>query len=309
MPRTTTYASLDPETSDGRISILLRDVWGGNQRKMAEDVGVSQPAISKVVRGDQPPGRRLMELVAADPKVNPEWVLRGVGGPTPAPAPESTGGDWMVPVAGCILPGHPRRHAALLTGARLPVAAFYRSESRYLLAVQPGDPVVYAEGERVAPGDHLLMEADRDVWLSNRMVLVGKLVALRLDGGRGADYVLARVRRDPMTRELEFDCFGGQGSTATAEAAATPSASEGSDTSTTAPSPEVGGTESSGAASKRGRGVMLRRAGPPAGTPARTDTMQPTLPTEPIRDTREEARQVLVSISSVVGYCALLIRT
>jgi len=309
MPRKTTYGSLDPETSGGRIAILLRDVWGGNQRKMAEDVGVTQPAISKVVRGDQPPGRRLLELVAADPKVNPDWVLRGVGGPTPAPAPEATGGDWMVPVAGCILPSHPRRHAALFTGARLPVATFYRSESRYLLAVQRGDPVVRAEGERVAPGDHLLMEADRDIWLSNRMVLVGKLVALRLGGERGADYALGRADMNPATRELKFTCFGVLGPPAQADSMATTTASEDSSTSTTGPRPEVGGTKSFVTAPPRGRGVMLSPTGTSVGTLAKTEPILPTPPTEPAPDSRDEVRQVLISISDVVGYCALLIRT
>ena len=302
MPRKTTYGPLDPETSGGRIAILLRDVWGGNQRKMAEDGGVSQPAISKVVRGDQPPGRRLLELVAADPKVNPDWVLRGVGGPTPAPAPESTGGDWMVPVAGCILPGHPRRHAALLTGARLPVATFYRSESRYLLAVQSGDPVVPAEGERVDPGDHLLMEADRDAWLGNRMVLVGKLVALRLGGGRGVDFALARVALDPATRRFRFTCFGIEGPPAQAGAGAIPAPSEGSDTNPASTAPGASERRSSEDLSGKRRLNIYR--GSSAGASTASVPVQPPPPTEPVPANRE----ALPSIDDVVGYCVLLIR-
>ncbi len=54
---------------------------------------------------------------------------------------------------------------------------------------------------------------------------------------------------------------------------------------------------------------MLRRTGPPAGTPAKTAPEQLPLPTKPVRDAREEARQVFLPISEVVGYCVLLIRT
>ncbi len=308
MPRRTRYAGLDIATIGGRFEHLLKHAWGGRQREMAADLGVTQGLISKVARGEQAPGPKLIEALAAHPKVNARWLLEGVGEPLAAPDRTLPTGDLSLPVSRCILPGHPENHASLLTGFRFQVETLLRP-SAYLLEVQADAPVIRVPELRVAAGDLLVMETDRGVWLSNRMVLVGKLVALRLGGDHGVDFVLARVRSDPMARELVFDCFGVQGPPAPAEAAATPSASEGSDTSPTAPRPEVGGTESSVAASQRGRGVMLRRTGPPAGTPAQAEPILPTPPTEPAPDSRKEVRQVLISISDVVGYCALLIRT
>ncbi|WP_165252733.1 helix-turn-helix domain-containing protein [Paludisphaera soli] len=306
MPRKTTYGSLDPETQLGRIAILLRDVWGGNQRRMAEDVGVTQPAISQVVRGDKPPGRRFLELVAADPKVNADWLLRGVGEPTPAPAPDVASGDWMAPMAVCILPGHPRRHAALLSGARFPLARFHGSESRYLLTVQPGDPVVRVEGERIAPGDHLLMETDRDLWLGNRMVLVGRLVALRLAGGRGLDFVLAKAVLDPTTREISFDCFGADVPSATG-ARELAGRGEGEDRPGSVAGTDHGATRPTRV--RPGRGVTLR--GPSKRTAAASAPMQPVhqpSQADPDSPTEGEGVRARPGIDDVVAYCILLIR-
>ena len=308
MPRRTRYAGLDIATIGGRFEHLLQHAWGGRQREMAADLGVSQGLISKVARGEQAPGPKLIEALAGHPRVDARWLLEGIGEPLAAPDRTLPTGDLSLPVSRCILPGHPENHASLLTGFRFQVEMLLRP-SAYLLEVQADAPVVRVPGLRIAAGDLLVMETDRGVWMGNRPVLPGKLVALRLGGDRGVDFVLARVHMDPTTRELAFDCFGVQGSPAPAEAAATPSASEGSDTSTAAPRSEVGGTESSVAASQRGRGVMLRRTGPTVGTPSKVDPVQPTHPTEPVPDYREEAQQVSQSIEDVVGFCVLLIRT
>ena len=217
-------------------------------------------------------------------------------------------GDLSVPVSRCILPGRPEEYPALLTGFRLQVGVFFRP-STYLLEVQAGNPVVRVPESRIAIGDLLVMETDRDLWLTNRPVLVGKLVAVRLGGEHGVDFALARADMNPATRELKFASFGVQGPPAQASAAATPDASESSDTPHTAPRPEARGTGSFVTAPPRGRGVKLRHTRPSAVIPAKTDPVQPTPPTEPVPDIREEAQQALPSIEDVVGFCVLLIRT
>ncbi|WZO96111.1 hypothetical protein EP7_003093 [Isosphaeraceae bacterium EP7] len=181
-------------------------------------------------------------------------------------------------MAASILPGHPLRHQSLLTGARLPVATFYRAESRYLLALQPSDPVVRAEGERVAPGDHLLMETDRELWVNNRMVLVGKLVALRLVGVSGIDFVLARADMDPMTRELAFDCFG------------------------VGPPAIPAGLPV--------RPIQMRKKSTPETlAPAESDSAQPVPSLEPAQAIRSEGGLARPALDDVAAFCILLIRT
>src|SRR4051812_12270583 len=117
MPRTTGYAGRGPETAGGRVERLLRDVWGGNQRRMAAEIGVSQALISKVARGEQVPGRKLLEALARPRRVNSAGVYEGRGEPLADGDQPETAGEPMLPVARCLLPGPPRGEAALLTGS------------------------------------------------------------------------------------------------------------------------------------------------------------------------------------------------
>lgn len=308
MPRRTRYAGQDLKTLGGRSEYLLKHAWGGRQREMAADLGVSQGLISKVARGEQAPGPKLIEALAGHPKVNARWLLEGVGEPLAAPGRALQTGDLSLPVSRCILPGHPENHASLLTGFRFQVETLLRP-SAYLLEVQADAPVIRVPELRVAVGDLLVMEADRDVWLNNRPVLLGKLVALRLGGDHGVDFVLARVRMDPMTRELRFDCFGVQDSPAPAEAEMAPDPNEVSDKPQATSSPEASGMGPVTTAPRPARGVMLRHTRPPAGIPPQTAPVQPARPTEPAPAPRAERRPRHPSIGDVVAVCILLIRT
>jgi len=201
MPRTTGYAGRGPETPGGRVERLLREVWGGSQRRMAAEIGVSQALISKVVRGEQAPGRKLLEALARHPRVDATWVYQGVGEPLAGPDRGEATGEPMLPVARCVLPGPPQGEAALLTGALFPVAASFHRPSRYWLEAQPYDAVVLTPEHRIAAGDLLLMEADAGVWGRNPQVLVGRLCAIR-EGGDAASFVLDRLGWDPARRRL-----------------------------------------------------------------------------------------------------------
>src|SRR4051794_31806674 len=158
MPRTTAYAGRGPETPGGRVERLLREVWGGSQRRMAADLGVSQALISLVVRGEQAPGRKLLEALARHPRGDATGVYEGKGGPLADLDRSVPSGEPMLPVARCVLPGPPQGESALMTGSLFPVAASFHRASRYWLEVQPHDPVALAPEQRIAVGDLLLME-------------------------------------------------------------------------------------------------------------------------------------------------------
>ena len=173
----------------GRVERLLDLRWEGKQRRMAADLGVSQAAISRIVRGAQAVGPRMLATIGAHRGVNADWLRTGLGEPLLDPAVEAAAGDWLAPVARVILPGTPTDHSGLLTGERLAVANAYRRPTRYVLVVGPDDPIVRVEGAKVAAGDALLLEADAGIWQSNLMVLAGKMVAVRLGGVKGTDYM------------------------------------------------------------------------------------------------------------------------
>lgn len=201
MPRTTAYAGRGPETLGGRIERLLREVWGGSQRRMAADLGVSQALISMVVRGEQAPGRKLLEALAGHPGINATWIYEGKGEPNISPGQDVPTGEPMLPVARCVLPGPPQGESALMTGSLFPVAASFHRASRYWLEVQLHDPVALAPERKVAAGDLLLMESDAGVWGWNPQVLAGRLCAIR-ERGDAPSFALDRLGWDAAERWL-----------------------------------------------------------------------------------------------------------
>jgi hypothetical protein len=209
MPKQTSYTQQDPGTPAGRIALLLRVVWAGHQRRMAEDVSVSQATISKIVRGERAPGSKVLDAVARDPRVNRMWLLEGVGEPLRAEHREAPADEYLVPIARLILPpGPPADHVGLLAGPRVPVAAFYFASSRYLLEIQADDAVVRVSESKIAPGDLLLMETDGATWQGDVRVLNGRLCAVRGEEGDRRQHLLAKARVDPREGTLSFDLYG-----------------------------------------------------------------------------------------------------
>lgn len=94
-----------------RVSHLLDLLFGGNQRRASRALGISQAHISKVVHETRPVTEHFIQSLAQQPGVNLRWLLEGEGEPLLSP----TAGT--LPVAAVLLPGPPRQHSALLTGA------------------------------------------------------------------------------------------------------------------------------------------------------------------------------------------------
>src|SRR4051794_2903827 len=104
------YPPPDLTTLAGRIAWLLIHLFGGNMRRMAEAVGVTPSVLSKVVGGQQGPGRRLIEAICSLPKLNPSWLISGEGEPLLAARHPGPGQVWEAPIARVLLSGSPAEH-------------------------------------------------------------------------------------------------------------------------------------------------------------------------------------------------------
>jgi len=210
MPRrkSDSFPAPDLSTPAGRITWLLVHLFDGNMRRMAEAVGVTHSIVSKIVGGQQVPGRRLMESIASHPKVNPGWLASGEGEPLLAARHPGPAECWEAPISQYLLPGPPAEHDRLFAGTSFPLAGGFYRPTRYLYRVGGGDPIARADAEKVAPGDLLLLDAGAEIWRANRQVLANALVVLHVRGRGGLDYALARIRSDTASGRLTFDAYG-----------------------------------------------------------------------------------------------------
>jgi hypothetical protein len=190
MPRRLTPEELRRRSLEAdRVRLLLDTHFEGNQSLMAERLPASQSLISKVVRGEQMPGRKLMEKLARVPGVSADWVLYGRGQPLLPPM------KGTLPVAVGVLPGSPDRYPHLLTGERHPVAESNEGASRYWLPVREHSPLVQVTAWGILPGDLLLMDSSSDCTARLDLV-VGQLCGVRLDRQPGTTYEVGRVERE-----------------------------------------------------------------------------------------------------------------
>jgi hypothetical protein len=170
-------------TEADRIQQLLTLLYDGNQSKMAEDIGIAQPVISRVVTGKHQPGKRLLSAIAAHPKVNPGWLATGLGDPLlSAVRPETTSG-WPVPIARCLLPGLPVEHHHLLTPEVHYVPGVTYRDTIYAIRARDCMTDQLAQLHRILAADLLLVDADATAWKKSINVLEGKLCAIRTAAG------------------------------------------------------------------------------------------------------------------------------
>jgi len=195
-----------------RVVTVLNLLWEGRQRRMAADLDISPAAISRIVRGEQAVGPRVLATIASHPRVNGTWLRTGIGEPQLVTAPERPVDDWLAPIANVILPGLPAENEGLLGGVRLAVAGAYRRPSRYVLVVGADDPIVRADGVKVAAGDRLLLDSDPEVWRGNQQVLAGRIVAVRVRRPYRMGCVRAgRGHARPRGPRCEHQCLRGPG--------------------------------------------------------------------------------------------------
>ena len=141
MPRKTRYADQPITNVAGRAEFILREVYHGDQSKMAAETGISQPQISLVVGGKRSPGERFIAGLAKVPGINIEWLTTGVGEPfAPFACGGSAGGrtvaaNRLLPAAR--LAGGPRRPAF---GGHFPNRGAFLQRIQILLRDSEGGP-------------------------------------------------------------------------------------------------------------------------------------------------------------------------
>ncbi|WP_013629272.1 helix-turn-helix transcriptional regulator [Rubinisphaera brasiliensis] len=150
------------ETQGDRVRWLLREVWNGHQTKMAQDTECSQSTLSLVASGKKEPGKRLLALIEAHPKVNAEWLYNGRGKPLVAVKETDNKIRDSLPVATRPLPGPPGDTPTALTDQRQVVVANHLNQTSYVLVVQGDEPIVDDIELGVRPGDRLLIDASMD---------------------------------------------------------------------------------------------------------------------------------------------------
>lgn len=162
--KTSNPGSRDWDTAAGRLRWLLHKHWQGNCSRMAAEIGISPATVNKIDNAGREPGRRVLEALAAWPKINPAWILSGEGEPyvaRPASSP------LVLPVADAPLPGSPEQNSRLLSGERIDCSRIF-SASQYWLALERDEPLLNEPGGGFLAHDRLLMETDRKKFPAER---------------------------------------------------------------------------------------------------------------------------------------------
>jgi hypothetical protein len=188
---------------------MVDNLHDGRLTRLAASINASGAAISRVLSGKAEVGPRLLEALASHPQIRPDWVRYGRGEPRRSSDPSGAApGGQFLPVAVGILPGAPADHPLELSGEHQPVAAFFYRPTRYWLKITERIPKKARAAGRLEPDDLVLMETDRQCWLDDLRVLVGRLCGLRRLRGGIPIYMLAGIRADSGTGELTYDAFG-----------------------------------------------------------------------------------------------------
>lgn len=149
-----------------RVEWVLKKVWNGSQKRMAADIGVSQPVVSHIVTGRQEPGRKFLAALAGNPLINSRWLMTGEGDPLITQTTEP--GRRAVYVARCLFEGLPEDHGDCL-GDMLEVPIRCYRPSRYWFQVPVNCPLVSVISLKIAVGDNVLFEPDAKGWPENKV--------------------------------------------------------------------------------------------------------------------------------------------
>ncbi len=187
--------SLKDSGFEGRLALLLRDRFAGNQTAMAKALGVSQASVSRAVRGLHRPSGKLVAAVARLTGMTEQWLLTGHSVPQPVTTQDASPRPHVpacLPVAAGILPGPPAHHSLRLQGETFPVPEVHYAPTRYWLRISDTLKMADSLSARLSTGDLVLMESDRRTWETDLSVLENKLCGLHLACEQDAVLLLAR---------------------------------------------------------------------------------------------------------------------
>jgi hypothetical protein len=145
----------------------------------------------------------MLKAIAEDLRLNPEWVLRGVGEPFTAPSRSESTGGLTLPAPGESSAAPGSRLMSPLVAIRHVVEAL--SPTVVMVKVRAGDNIVREPELKVEVGDLLALETDAAVWRETPDVLHDRIVAVRIDeSGR---QVLARALPSEKRGEMFYQVF------------------------------------------------------------------------------------------------------
>lgn len=172
MPEVPKPAALSPMAN--RVTQLVNELAGGNQRRFAAMVGISHAAISKIATGKTEPGGKILHLIACLPNINSEWLQRGTG----SPFSEPKGNAPSVPITRALVPGNIAIDKRFLSGRALYLAASLCNETTYAVDAQFVLPARTFEEEKMRPNDLVVVDGNESLWRASPAKLNGRLVVL-----------------------------------------------------------------------------------------------------------------------------------
>ena len=143
-----------------RIRYLLKYQWADNQNEMARAIGCSQATISRAVRDEIQPGKRLLRLIAAHPAVNAEWLYRGRGKPLVPEEKQGASQDVRLPLVTALAANFPNELRPNPEGTDFPVAHALHAPSRCWYRLSDGATILRHTDVALLPNDLLLLDYD-----------------------------------------------------------------------------------------------------------------------------------------------------
>jgi hypothetical protein len=174
---------------------------------MAKATSISHPVLSRVLRGQQDPPGKLLEILARWPEMNLRWLFAGEGEPL-SERNLWAGGGRFLPIADRLLPGPPKEYPELHTWTSLPVADALFSQTAYWFRVPDNHPVIKKKRE-VRTGDYLLVETAHN-WTRKLEAVRGRLCALELKRPGSQEVILSEIKRDVdyFENSYQVETFG-----------------------------------------------------------------------------------------------------
>jgi transcriptional regulator with XRE-family HTH domain len=172
-----------------RIADLIDTVGGGSQRAFAAKIKCSQPVLSRIVNGQQQPGRDLIERIAQLDGVDKESLLESLDD---AHRADNTG-ELLIPVTQCLLPSFSANHRELATANTLAVPNSLYRPTLYAVPARMCEPAYSDPSERLRPDDLIVIESATERFQRNLSMLSGRLCAVLMRDDTGDSLTLRRV--------------------------------------------------------------------------------------------------------------------
>lgn len=187
-----------------RFDWILKREFGNSITLMARALEIPHASLSRVLNKGQMPSGEMLVALARLNRVNLDWLLSDGS----QEQFQREQGFRFVPIVSALLPGPPERHLALVTSMGWPISSPYRLESPYLFRVPEDCSTLTRPAEKIAAGDHLLIETGK-AWTQQEAAYCGRLVVLC---DSKAPPLLGRVDRDEdyfaESRQFQVDTFG-----------------------------------------------------------------------------------------------------